>query len=237
MYDLHPDDTKRSPLQFIWPRLDDRRTWDSAARMVRFVSMSIEPEPIKRTSRSGRRQQLIAVAAELFLHHSYDAITVEMISSSAGITGPGLYRHFPNKQALLIAVLEEPTLLVHEAAKRIGQTRTAPEDAIVGMIESHIRLILQGPPSTLIFTKNEYALPEADRRRIRREMALYAEEWVSVVIPLRPDLSEPEVRLLTQAVFAMLNTAATLKKGLDEGLIFSTMRQAALRALLGRSDL
>lgn len=208
-----------------------------ACSAVRLIPMSIQPLPIKRASRSRRREQLIAVAAEFFLHHSYDAVTVEMISARAGITGPGLYRHFQNKQALLIAVLEEPTQAVHEVARRIGQTTTEPKAAIVEMVESHIRLILQGPPSTLIFTKNEHALPEQDRRRIRREMALYAEEWVSVVVPLRPDLSEPEARLLTQGVFSMLNTAATLKKGLDEESIFSIMRRAALHALLGRGDL
>lgn len=201
--------------------------------------MSIQPLQIKRAYAYGsrRREQLIAIAAELFLHNSYDTVTVEMISARAGITGPGLYRHFQNKQALLIAVLEEPTQALHEIARRIVETTTEPEVAIVKMVESHIRLILQGPPSTLIFTKNEHALPEHDRRRIRREMALYAEEWVSIVIPLRPDLSEPETRLLTQAVFSMLNTAATLKKGLDEESIFSTMRRAALHALLGRVDL
>ena len=46
-------------------------------RAVRFVPMSIQPLPIKGASRSRRREQLIAVAAELFQHHSYDAITVE----------------------------------------------------------------------------------------------------------------------------------------------------------------
>jgi len=195
---------------------------------------SAQPLPIKRPSGSRRRAQLIAVAAELFLQHSYDAVTVEMISARAGITGAGLYRHFQNKQALLIAVLEEPTQMLQEAAKKIAQTTSEPEAATVKMVEAHIRLMLQGPPSTLIFAKNEHALPEQDRRRIRREMALYAEEWISVVTPLRPDLSEPEARLLTQAVFSMLNTAATLTKGLDADSVFSTMRQAALRALLGR---
>src|SRR5947208_10138573 len=106
--------------------------------------MSIQPLPIKRASRSRRREQLIAVAAELFQHHSYDAITVEMISARAGISGPGLYRHFQNKQALLIAVLEEPTQAVHEAARRIGEMTTDPKAAIMGMVETHIRLILQG---------------------------------------------------------------------------------------------
>ncbi len=205
-----------------------------AHRAAKTFPMSTLPLPIKRASGSRRRGQLLEVAAELFLRNSYDSVTVEMISARAGISGPGLYRHFQNKQALLIAVLEEPTQALHEVARRIAQTTAEPQEAAVKMVEAHIRLMLQGPPSTLIFAKNEYALPENDRRRIRREMALYAEEWASVVFPLRPDLSEPEARLLTQAVFSMLNTAATLSKGLDEELVFSTMRQAALRALLGR---
>ncbi|SED03465.1 transcriptional regulator, TetR family [Bradyrhizobium erythrophlei] len=232
---------RRSHDPFIELGTDDAGARDDtvlrAPCVVRCVPMNIQPLPIKRAYSSGRREQLIAVAAELFLQHSYDAVTVEMIAARAGITGPGLYRHFQNKQAVLIAVLEEPTQIVHEVAKQIAETTKDPKAAMIAMVESHIRLILKGPPSTLIFTKNEHALPEHDHRRIRREMALYAEEWISVIIPLRPDLSEPEARLLTQAVFSMLNTAATLRKGLDEESIFSTMRQAALHALLGRGDL
>jgi AcrR family transcriptional regulator len=195
--------------------------------------MSTKQVPEKSSANTARRDQLIAVAADLFLRHSYDAVTVEMICTGAGISGPGLYRHFPNKQALLIAVLETPLQSVHSAARRVAETSANPEDALVGMVESHIRLSLDGVPSPLILTKNELALPEADRRRIRREMAMYAEEWISIVTALRPDLSEPEARLLTHAVFAMLNTAATLKKGLDPESVVSTMRQAALDALLG----
>ncbi len=121
------------------PRTDHAGAKDStvlrARRAVRFVAMNIQTLPIKRASRSGRREQLIAVAAEFFLHHSYDAVTVEMISARAGITGPGLYRHFQNKQALLIAVLEEPTQVVHEVAKRIAETTREPKAAIVAMVE------------------------------------------------------------------------------------------------------
>jgi AcrR family transcriptional regulator len=197
--------------------------------------MSTDEVTSKRTRSGPRREKLIAVAAELFMNHAYDAVSVKMICTHAGITGPGLYRHFENKQALLIAVLDESLQLVHGEARRIAQATPDPEEALVAMVESHIRLVLQGPPSPLIFLKSQHALPEPERRRIRREMALYAEEWISVLIPLRPDLSEPEVRLLTQSVFSMLNVTATLKTGLDPDSIVSTMQPAALHALLGRS--
>lgn len=195
--------------------------------------MSTEQAADTRVRSTPRRDKLIEVAADLFMHHTYDAVSVKMICTNAGITGPGLYRHFESKQALLIAVLDEPTQLVHNEARRIAATTPDAEEALVAMVESHLRLILQGPPSPLIFVKSEHALPEHERRRIRREMSMYAEEWISVLTPLRPDLSRPEAWLLTQSVFSMLNVTATLRKGLDPESVVSTMKPAALHALLG----
>ena len=46
------------------------------------------------TVRPSRRELLLRVAADLFLHKPYDSVTVEMICAKAGISAPGLYRHF-----------------------------------------------------------------------------------------------------------------------------------------------
>ena len=180
---------------------------------------------------SPRREKLLAVAAELFLHNGYDSVTVEMICAKAGISGPALYRHFQNKQALLIAVVEKDLKSLHRFARETVESQPDPATALAIMVEHHILSVIDAPPTPLIFHKNEHAFPEADRRRIRREMNLYAEEWISTVSPLRPDLSEPQVRLLTQSVFSMLNAVSTLNKGLDHGAIVSTMSYAAIQAL------
>lgn len=165
------------------------------------------------------------------MEHPYDSVTVGMVCAKAGISAPGLYRHFQNKQALLIAVVEDPIGSLHEVASKIAEEHDDPHAALTAMVDFHIRSVLEGPPTPLIFVKNEYAFPETDRRRIRRAMNMYAEEWISVVAILRPDLSDPAVRLLTQAVFSMLNAAATLHKGLDHETIIATMSTAAYHAL------
>ncbi|WP_227456775.1 TetR/AcrR family transcriptional regulator [Mycolicibacterium cosmeticum] len=183
------------------------------------------------SARGSRRELLLKVAAELFLEHPYDSVTVGMVCAKAGISAPGLYRHFQNKQALLIAVVENPIGSLHEFARKVAEEQDDPHAALTAMVEFHIRSVVEGPPTPLIFLKNEYAFPEADRRRIRRAMNLYAEEWISVVSVLRPDLSDPAVRLLTQTVFSMLNAAATLHKGLDHETIIATMSTAAYHAL------
>jgi AcrR family transcriptional regulator len=178
-----------------------------------------------------RREQLLGVAAELFLHNGYESVTVEMICAKAGISGPALYCHFQGKQALLIAVVERGLRSLHEFARATVESESDPATALATMVDFHIRSVMNAPPTPLIFLKNEHAFPELDRRRVRREMNLYAEEWISTVIPLRPDLSEPEIRLLTHSVFSMLNAIATLNKGLDHDSIIATMSHAAIQAL------
>src|SRR5947209_17127327 len=60
----------------------------------------------RRSHRPGeRRNQLAAVAAELFRARGYRGVGINDIAAAAGITGPALYRHFPDKQAVLAYVL------------------------------------------------------------------------------------------------------------------------------------
>lgn len=49
---------------------------------------------------------IIAGAAELFFEHGFSKITVDEIAKHIGITKKTIYNHFPNKLALLTAVVE-----------------------------------------------------------------------------------------------------------------------------------
>lgn len=50
------------------------------------------------------RRRILAAAAELFALDGYDITTTDRIAERAGITVPGLYRHFPSKGELLVEV-------------------------------------------------------------------------------------------------------------------------------------
>lgn len=208
-------------------------SWFTAASIdvVMLLAMTTDDAAREPSAGTSRRDMLLKVAADLFLRNSYEGVTVDMICTAAGISGPGLYNHFENKLALLIAVVESPLAALHQFARETAEAEPDPRAALETLVDFHIRSVVTTAPTTLVFMKNEHAVPEKDRRRIRREMNLYAEEWISLVAALRPDLSEPEVRLLTQAVFSMLNVVATLNKGLDKESIVTTMSTAAISAL------
>ncbi len=58
-----------------------------------------------RLSAGERREVIEAAAGPLFAERGYAATTLDEIAAAAGVTKPVLYRHFPSKKALYLALL------------------------------------------------------------------------------------------------------------------------------------
>ena len=54
-----------------------------------------------------RRRQILAVAAQLLEDKGVDGLRIPDIAAAAGVTRPIIYRHFPNRRAILMALLED----------------------------------------------------------------------------------------------------------------------------------
>ena len=65
------------------------------------------PKGPERMRKADRKRQLLAHAKQLFVTLGYQATTTEKIARAAGVSEPVLYRHFENKKALFLEVLEE----------------------------------------------------------------------------------------------------------------------------------
>jgi AcrR family transcriptional regulator len=65
------------------------------------------PKPAERMRKADRKRQLLTHAKHLFVSMGYQDTTTEKIAGAAGVTEPVLYRHFENKKALFLEVLQE----------------------------------------------------------------------------------------------------------------------------------
>ncbi|MCB9730294.1 MAG: TetR/AcrR family transcriptional regulator [Deltaproteobacteria bacterium] len=61
-----------------------------------------------------RRTQLLAVASELLEAGGVDALQMTELASAAGVTRPVAYRFFPNRRALILALMEDFELALEE---------------------------------------------------------------------------------------------------------------------------
>ena len=66
------------------------------------LSVSAPAATRRSRAKSDRRSQLIAAAERLVAERGYLAVRLEDIGAAAGVSGPAIYRHFPNKEALLV---------------------------------------------------------------------------------------------------------------------------------------
>jgi len=66
-----------------------------------------------------RREQLLAVALDVFAGEGYHQTSMNQIAEAAGITKPVLYQHFVSKRELYLALIEE-------AGERLLHIITAP---------------------------------------------------------------------------------------------------------------
>lgn len=64
---------------------------------------SVTPSPQRRPR--DRKAQLAALAAGLFRERGYHGVGINDIAAAAGVTGPAIYRHFADKQAILAYVV------------------------------------------------------------------------------------------------------------------------------------
>jgi len=53
-----------------------------------------------------RERQLLEVTMEILASQGVDGVRIPEVAAIAGVTRPTVYKHFPNRQALLIGVLE-----------------------------------------------------------------------------------------------------------------------------------
>lgn len=50
---------------------------------------------------------ILDAALMTFVQHGYHGTTIRQLAAAAGLSVPGLYHHFPSKQALLVAICEK----------------------------------------------------------------------------------------------------------------------------------
>ncbi|MCH9729206.1 MAG: TetR/AcrR family transcriptional regulator [Actinomycetia bacterium] len=195
-------------------------------------SPSAIPRQASRRSKakSDRRSQLITAAERLIAEHGYLAVRLEDIGAAAGVSGPAIYRHFPNKEALLAELLVGISTRLLTGANEVARRADDAESALEGLIDFHLDFALGESDLIRIQDRDLGSLPPAAKRQVRRKQRQYVEIWVDVLRRRDPSLTETDARLTAHAIFGLLNsTSHSVKPGTTKTAQVSS--RTVLRAL------
>ncbi|MCK0176653.1 MULTISPECIES: TetR/AcrR family transcriptional regulator [Mycobacteriaceae] len=164
------------------------------------------PGTRRRQAKSDRRSQLINAAERLVAEKGYLAVRLEDIGAAVGISGPAIYRHFPNKEALLVELLVGISTRLLAGARAVIADAEDAAAALDGLIDFHLDFALGESDLIRIQDRDLSHLPDPAKRQVRRAQRLYVEIWVDVLRRLHTGLGEPEARMMAHAVFGLLNS-------------------------------
>ncbi|HZC41381.1 MAG TPA: helix-turn-helix domain-containing protein, partial [Streptosporangiaceae bacterium] len=125
----------------------------------------------------GRRDKILAAAADLVASRGYHAVSLADIGAAAGIVGSGVYRHFGSKSAILDALLDQALDRLHGNAARAMASAAPAGQVLTALVADHVAFAVDDRRLVQLYQREVHTLPDADRRRLRLRQRDYIEEW------------------------------------------------------------
>lgn len=176
---------------------------------------------------ASRREQLLAEAARLFATRGFRGVGIDDLGAAAGISGPGIYRHFSSKDEILAALLVGISQHLHDGGAALAG-RFRGSALLEQLVTFHLDFSLTQPDLIVLHDRDLDSLEEEARTRVRRLQRSYVSTWVDALRDERPELDQEQAELRAHACFGLLNATPHLP---------STARGPATRETLARMAL
>jgi AcrR family transcriptional regulator len=169
--------------------------------------------PQRQVRPSNRRELILSAAAELFSVRGFAAVSVDDIGSGAGTSGPALYRHFSNKEALL------ETLLL-QTVEKLTPSPSIDRDHAAFELEIVSRCIENPAQVATYVRERERLVGPAKARLTTMERRLYM-PWAAVVLDASPSLDPKRIQQRQHAaITALLGVSTQLRSSGNSGRVW-----------------
>jgi AcrR family transcriptional regulator len=194
------------------------------------MSNYVHTDTLRSRLKSDRRSKLLSAAERLIAERGYHAVRLEDIGSAAGVSGPAIYRHFPNKEAMLVELLVGVSTRLLDGARTVVAEASDSEEALDGLVDFHLDFALGEPDLIRIQDRDWAHLPDRAKRQVRTAQRQYVEIWVDQLCR-RNGISEADARLMAHAAFGLMNSTPHGLKAHGAKGIESARSRAVLRAM------
>ncbi|WP_047889531.1 TetR/AcrR family transcriptional regulator [Rhodococcus sp. ARP2] len=184
--------------------------------------------------KADRRRQLLDAAARLIAERGFVSVRLEDLGAAVGISGPAVYRHFPNKDAVLVELLVGISTRLHEGGSAAAEAADSPSAALDALVEFHLDFALGEPDLIRIQDRDLESLPADARRQVRQTQRKYVEVWVGVLEQLDPQLDQADARIKAHATFGLINSTPHSANPASPARARRVLRDMTLAALRTR---
>jgi AcrR family transcriptional regulator len=178
-----------------------------------------------------RREAILGAAVELFRRRGFHRVGIDEIGTAAGISGPGVYRHFASKAAVLAALFDSISEQMLIAAEEVQKSESPPAEMLDRLVALHVATAVGQRARLAVWIQDRLSLPAADRQRIGRRRAEYHGIWAQTLVALRPELGPADAETLVHAALGAVNSVAVHDAGLPAEELEALLREVAAAVL------
>lgn len=168
--------------------------------------------------------RIVREATRLFSERGFDGTTLQDIAGAVGVTKPAVLHHFPSKEHVQKAVLEEILLHWEATLPRLLLSATAGESRFDAVIGAVYRFFAEDPRRTRVVLRHALDRPKEARALLRDKVRL----WVGAVASyirsgqekgLHPADANPEayVLLVLELIIVAAASFETMREAMPEG--------------------
>lgn len=186
-------------------------------------------------AKADRRRELLRAAARLIAERGFPGVRLEDLGAAVGISGPAVYRHFPNKNALLVELLTDISGRLLAGGIDVAERVPDPRRALEELVDFHLDFALGEPDLIRVQDRDLHSLPDDARHRVRQTQRRYVEIWVDVLQQMHAGVDDTRARIVAHATFGLINStpysAASPSVEMTNGDVRGVLRRMALAAL------
>jgi AcrR family transcriptional regulator len=164
--------------------------------VVKAASNGEVPDLVTSPAVGGRRRTVLEAATQLFAERGFGAVSVQEIADAAGTHKTTVLYHFPTKDALHEAVLDEAFGRIAEVMREFLAGEAAPE-RIAYMLDQ-IHAFFAGHIALARLLERELLEPSGDEAHLRRFVETI---YMPAVTSLERAVAEERVRPVDPALF------------------------------------
>lgn len=131
----------------------------------------------KRKSSDDRKSEIESVTLDLAFDVGPDHVTTGMIAARLGLSQPAIYKHFPKKEDVWLAIADRLCAMISENLTNSRVLAGSPLDRIKSLILGHLRMIASTPalPEIMVTRDSTDALTKA-RGKLKAAMREFHDE-------------------------------------------------------------
>lgn len=179
---------------------------------------------------------ILRATADLVAARGYHAVAMADIGDASGITGPGIYRHFQSKSAVLVALFDRVVdELLDKAADTMthgGPTSAEAQQALDELIGDQVCFALDNRALLKVYLQEIHNLPAEDRQRLLAKQRRYVRQWIVATRASRPGLTPGRARSLVHAAIGTIQSVLHYDSDMPADELAALMVAAARAVLL-----